>query len=297
MVVDATLGGGGHSREILRKIGEEGKLIAFDLDAESIKGFKAQISKFLPRRQAGKIQNSGNIFLIQENFSELDAMLKEIGINEVDAILADLGWSSDQLEGKGMSFQKNEPLDMRLDKKQELSAEKIVNEYAETEIGKIIREYGEEKFWRSIAKNIVKSRKIKRIESTVELARIIANSIPPKYRHGKLNPATKTFQAIRIAVNEELSNLKNFLAQSLSVLGEKSRLVVISFHSLEDRIVKNFFRENARGCICPKDFPKCNCGQAPKVMIITKKPVRVGEEEIIENPRSRSAKLRACEKI
>jgi 16S rRNA (cytosine1402-N4)-methyltransferase len=285
VVVDATLGGGGHSQKILERVGEKGILIGIDADKEATDKFS---------RSSGKFEN---VILVNDNFSNLESILENLKIEKVDAILADLGWSSDQLEGKGMSFSKDEELDMRLDARQALSAKTLVNEYDEAELGKIIREYGEEKFWKSIAKKIVDSRKEKKIETTKELAEIVANSVPPKYRHGKLNPATKTFQAIRIAVNEELSNLENFLPQAISVLEKKGRLAIISFHSLEDRIVKIFFRENARGCICPSNFPKCVCANEAKISVLTKKPVLPSEEEIAKNPRSRSAKLRVCERI
>lgn len=282
-VVDATLGRGGHSREVLKKIGSNGILIGIDADMDAIKKF-------------AEFQNSGNIFLVQENFTELKNILNEIGINKADAILADLGWSSDQLSGRGMSFMKDEPLDMRLQEKQELDARKIVNEYSEKELGRIIREYGEEKFWKNITRKIIKYRKNKRIETTKELAEIIAGAVPAKYYYGKISPATRTFQALRIEVNSELENLKKFVPQAISALKAKGRLAVISFHSLEDRIVKNIFRENARGCICPPDFPQCVCGKKPEVSLITKKPIVPGREEVRSNPRARSAKLRVCEK-
>ena len=279
-VVDATLGGGGHSFEILERIGSSGKLIAIDADEEATRKFKA-----------GK-----NVFLVNDNFVNLEEILTDLKIEKVNAILADLGWSSDQLSGKGMSFLKDEPLDMRLNEKQELNARQVVNEYSEKELGRIIREFGEDRFWKNIARRIVFSREKKKIETTKELSEIVKQAIPGKYRHRKIYPATKTFQALRIEINRELENLKKFIPQAVSVLDRKGRLGIISFHSLEDRIVKNSFRENARGCICPPDFPQCACGKKPNVSLVTKKPVVPGEEEIKNNPRARSAKLRVCEK-
>ena len=288
VVVDATLGGGGHSEAILNRIGDNGKLIAIDADEEAIERFKLKI-------QSAKFKVKENLFLINDNFSNLERILEAIGINKVDGIIADLGWSSDQVLGRGMSFQKDEDLDMRFNKSQKLTAREIVNEYPKDRLEKIIREYGEERFAGNIAKKIVDRRKDKNIKTTGELAEIIKESIPRRF-WGKINPATKTFQALRIEVNDELNNLRKFLPQAISALNPKGRLAVISFHSLEDRIVKNIFRENAGGCICPKEFPQCRCGRQPEIEIITKKPIIAGEKEIEGNPRARSAKLRVCEK-
>jgi 16S rRNA (cytosine1402-N4)-methyltransferase len=281
IVVDATLGGGGHSREILKKI-KNGKLIAIDADNEAIKNF----------------ETGENIFLVNENFVNLENILADLKIEKVDAVLADLGWSSDQLEGKGMSFRKDEPLDMRLDMNQELSAKKIVNEYGQTELENIIKNYGEERFWKNIAKKIIEYRKVKKIETTKELACVISDAVPSKYKFDKINPATRTFQALRIETNNELENLKKFIPVAIKSLNFGGRLAIISFHSLEDRIVKNSFRENARGCI----FTDPITGQktvedAPVIKIISRKPVTAGEKEIKDNSRARSAKLRVCEKI
>jgi 16S rRNA (cytosine1402-N4)-methyltransferase len=281
IVVDATLGGGGHTREILKKIGEEGKLIAIDADMQAIENFEAK----------------KNVFLVNDNFANLENILKELKIEEVSAILADLGWSSDQLIGKGMSFQTDEPLDMRLSKKQKITAQEIVNGYEKKELERIFKEYGEEKFWKSIARKIIEVRSNRKIETTKELVEIINQAVPEKFKHGKLHPATRAFQAIRIEVNSELENLEKFIKGALETLKPKGRLAVISFHSLEDKIVKNSFRENARGCICPPNFPQCVCGKIPKVSVITKKPVRPGKkEEMKKNPRARSAKMRVAEK-
>ncbi len=285
-VVDATLGAGGHSREILKKIGESGKLIVIDQDQEAIDDFKKSV--------AGDLRVS----LVKDNFSNLDGILRGLDIFSVDAILADLGFSSDQLEDekRGLSFQKDSPLDMRLDQANELTAEKIVNEYDLEKIEKILKEYGEEQFARNIAKKICEAREIKRIQSTFDLVGIINKAIPEKFKHGKIHCATKTFQALRIAINQELEVLEKFVPVAIEKLKSGGRLAIISFHSLEDRIVKNIFRENARGCICPPDFPQCVCGRKAKIKIITRKPVESSDLEVAENSRSRSAKLRVLEK-
>ncbi len=289
VVVDATLGGGGHSREILKKIGKSGQLIGFDADMVAIKEFEKEIKKY----------NWRNIVLVNANFRNLTKELVKLEIGKVDVILADIGYSSDQLGDvrRGISFQVESPLDMRFDKNQELTAEKVINEYGQEELENILRKFGEEKFAKNISKGILKYRKEKKIKTTKELVEIIENSIPKKYHYGKIHLATKTFQAIRIEVNKELESLQNFLPQALNSLKPRGRLAVISFHSLEDRIVKEIFRENARGCICPRDFPVCLCGEVEKVKIITKKPLMAGEGELEINPRSRSAKLRVCELI
>lgn len=292
VVVDATLGGGGHTHEILKKIGSNGKLIAIDLDARAVERFKA-------RNQRNKQEIGERIFLANGNFSDLGKILDELKIKKIDAILADLGWSSDQLENPeyGMSFLSDAPLDMRLGKSRELTAEHIVNRYPTKDLEKIIRDFGEEKFWKIIAEKIDERRKEKPIKNTGELAQIIKSAVPPKYRHGRIHPATRTFQAFRIEVNQELSNLEKFIPQAIEALNVSGRLAIISFHSLEDRIVKNSFKKAAAGCVCPKDFPKCTCGKDPQIRIITKHPISPSDKEIRDNPRSRSAKLRVCEKI
>ena len=298
IVVDATFGGGGHTRLIREHIGKQGIIIGIDADIKAIENFaEFPISNFqFPNNFQIPIYKKENIFLVNSNFNNLEKILEAIGVKRVDAILADLGWSSDQLTGKGMSFQKNEELDMRLSRDQELTAKKVVNEYELEELERIIRQYGEEKFSKNIVKRINEYRTKKEIVTTQELAGIITEAIPEKFRFGK-NPATKTFQAIRIEVNQELKNLKKFIEQAVRVLKPRGRLAIISFHSLEDRIVKDIFRENARGCICPPDFPQCNCGNKPKILVITKKPITPEAEEIEKNLRSRSAKLRVCEKL
>ncbi|MFZ5982711.1 MAG: 16S rRNA (cytosine(1402)-N(4))-methyltransferase RsmH [Patescibacteria group bacterium] len=291
VVVDATLGSGGHSSEILKAIGENGIFVGIDVDGNNIENFQSKV-------ESGKLKAEGRIFLVNDNFGNIENILEDLGIEKVDAILADLGYSSDQLENPeyGMSFREDAPLDMRLSRKQELSAREVVNEYSEEKLEELIREKGEERFAKRIAGEIVRKRSLSPISTTGELAKIVASSIPERYRSGRIHPATKTFQAIRIEVNNELANLEKFISASISVLASGGRLAIISFHSLEDRIVKNKFRENARGCICPASFPKCVCGRKPALRLITKKPVVPDTGEIGENPRSRSAKLRVVEK-
>jgi 16S rRNA (cytosine1402-N4)-methyltransferase len=288
VVVDATLGGGGHSREILKIIGDVGKLIVIDADAGAVERFKSKMEE----------DGTMNVIAVNDNFRNLERILQYLEVEKVDAILADIGYSSDQLEDpeRGISFQLSSPLDMRFDQKQDLTAEKIVNEYGQAELERVIKEYGEEKFYKSITKGILAYRKDKRIKNTKELVGIIENHVPERYRHGRISPATKTFQAIRIEVNRELDSLTQFLVAAVGALAPHGRLAVISFHSLEDRIVKEFFRENARGCICPQDFPVCLCGNLAKLTILSRKPIISGPDEVEGNPRSRSAKLRVCEK-
>jgi len=287
-VVDATLGGGGHSREILKIIGKEGRLVAIDQDAAAIENFKHRSPA-----------ETGNLVLVKDNFSNIEKILGGRGIESVDGILADLGYSSIQLEDEsyGLSFLADAPLDMRLDRENRLTAASIINVYSFEKLAGIIKNYGEEKFAGSIAKKIVLQRKIKPIESTAELVEIINGAVPERYKHQNIHFATRTFQAIRIETNHELENLERFIPAAIDVLGQGGRLAIISFHSLEDRIVKNIFRDNARGCICPPNFPQCSCGHLAKVKIMTRKPVVPSDAEILDNPRARSAKLRICERL
>lgn len=292
IVVDATLGGGGHSRSILEKIGDRGKLVAIDLDKRAIENFRLMTDDFRPSRRE-------NIFLINDNFANLGNILNSLGIEKVDAILADLGWSSDQMEDthRGLSFLTNAPLDMRLNQSQELTAKKVVNDYSQEKIEEIIRHYGEEKFSRQIARKVIDWRTKHPIDTTQDLVAIIAEAVPEKYKHGKIHYATRTFQALRIEVNKELEKLEEFIPEAIDRLSPAGRLAIISFHSLEDRIVKNIFKDKAGGCVCPVDFPQCVCGRKPIVKIITKKPIIPREKEINENPRARSAKMRVAEKM
>ncbi len=294
IVVDATLGGGGHSLEILKRIGPGGKLVAIDRDEEALERFRKRVEE-----SKGDNFFLANIKIVKANFAEIEVIVKDLGIAGVDGIVADLGFSSDQMEDieRGLSFQSEGPLDMRLDRSQELTAHQIVNEYPQAELEYILKNYGEEKFFKGIVKKIIEARQKKPIEMTTELAEIVGSAIPEKFKHGKIDPATKTFQAVRIETNKELESLEKFLPDAIESLKAGGRLAVISFHSLEDRIVKNMFRENARGCICPPEFPECRCGRKSVIKIITKKPIGPSEAEIVANPRSRSAKLRICEKI
>jgi 16S rRNA (cytosine1402-N4)-methyltransferase len=280
--IDATLGEGGHTAAILERNGPEGKVLGIDLDPQQIENSKWLIEKFGQR-----------IILINDSYVNLKGVVKREDFKPINGILLDLGMSSAQLEesGRGFSFLKDEPLDMRYDSENqkskiknqnELTAEKIVNEWSKDEIEKILKEYGEERFAKQIAKEVVKERRIKRIKSTFQLKEIIKKAVPLKFQHRKIRCATKTFQALRIAVNDELNNLKKVLPQALSVLSSEGRIVIISFHSLEDRIVKNFFRDKQKEGV---------------IKILTKSPITTSEEEIKENPRSRSAKLRVAMKI
>ncbi len=292
-VVDATLGGGGHSELVLAKIGEEGKLIAFDQDHEAI-------DKFEKKLKLGNFENSqAKIFLVNQNFSKLKDSLTSLGIEKVDGILADLGISSDQLADtdRGISFMGDGPLDMRMNRQAELTAEKVVNEYAHCDLARILRQYGDEQYASSIASKIVVAREQERITRTPQLVAIIQSAVPGQYRRKKIHCATKTFQALRMEVNQELESLSSFLFQAVEVLRPGGRLAVITFHSGEDTLTKHWFRENARGCICPPQFPQCRCGHKPAIKIITRKPTVASEEELAVNPRARSAKLRVVEKM
>lgn len=293
VVVDATLGGGGHSKLVLEKIGDSGKLIAFDQDRDAIDRFNVQM-------KSGRVGNSkAEIFLVNKNFSTLKDSLISFGISSVDAVLADLGISSDQLADtdRGISFMGDAPLDMRMNMQGELTAEKVVNEYSQQELVRILREYGDEQYANSIARKILTVREQKKITRTQELVSIVESSVPGFYKRKKIHCATKTFQALRIEVNRELESLDSFLFQAVETLRPGGRLAVITFHSGEDALVKHWMRQNARGCICPPEFPQCRCGNKPLLRIITRKPIVAGENELKENPRARSAKLRVAEKM
>ena len=282
--VDCTAGGGGHSLEIARRLGETGRLICFDQDKEAIAAAKKRLSDYSPT-------------FINRNFAQIKPALAELGITSIDGALMDLGVSSYQLDNpeRGFSFHEDAPLDMRMSG-EGASAFDVVNEYPESELTRILFEYGEEKFARGIASGIVRARNTAPIKTTGELAEIIRNNVPLKVRREK-NPCRKTFQAIRIEVNRELDVLKTALDDAFELLSPGGRLSVITFHSLEDRIVKQKFKELSEGCTCPKDFPVCVCGNKPKAFPVNKKPITADEEELSENPRSRSAKLRVLEKL
>ena len=279
-------GGAGHSEEIVKRLSNKGLLIGIDRDEEALKAAKK------------KLENYKNVKYIHGNHDEIYNILSELGIDKVDGILLDLGVSSYQLDEKnrGFSYMGNAKLDMRMDKTEELTAEKIVNEYSEERLEKIISKYGEERFARTIAKNICIERKNKKIETTEELVEIIKNSIP-KSKQNDGHPAKRTFQAIRIEVNNELEPLYNTILDSIKVLKEHGRLAVITFHSLEDRLVKEAFVDAEGKCTCPKDLPYCVCGYKSYGKILTKKPIIPTREEQEENSRSKSAKLRIFERI
>ena len=293
VVVDATLGGGGHSLRILRKILPNGKLIAIDRDEAAIERFKEKIAK-----ENLDIKKE-NLILVNDNFANVKNILADLDVENADAVLADFGLSSDQLDDneRGFSFNSDSRLDMRMDRNQELSAYEVVNNYSEEELRKIIREFGEEKFAGRIAKNIVEARKNKKIEKVSELVEIILASVPEKFKHQKIHPATRTMQAIRIEVNQELESIEKFVRNATEILSLGGRLAVISFHSGEDRLVKNIFRDLAIACVCPPEFPVCRCGRKAQIKIISKKPIVASEEEVKENPRARSAKMRVAEKV
>ena len=278
-------GGAGHSEEIVKRLSDKGLLIGIDRDEEALKAAKKRLA------------NYKNVKYIHGNHDDIYNILEELGINKVDGILLDLGVSSYQLDEKdrGFSYIVNAKLDMRMDKTQELTAEKVVNEYSEEKLANLIFKYGEERFSRIIAKNICKQRKEKKIETTDELVDIIRNSIP-RSKQNDGHPAKRTFQAIRIEVNNEIKPLYNTVLDCIKVLNEQGRLAIITFHSLEDRAVKEAFIEAEGKCTCPKDLPYCVCGCVSYGKIITRKPIIPTKEEQEENSRSKSAKLRIFER-
>lgn len=287
LYVDCTLGGAGHSSLIASKL-TTGKLYSFDQDEKAIAAAKERLTQY-----------QENVVLIKSNFRYIKDELYERGIQKVDGILFDLGVSSPQLdEGeRGFSYQHDAPLDMRMDQSHPLSAKEVINEWSEEEIANVIFRYGEEKFSRKIARNIVKHRTVKEIETTGELVEIIKEAIPAAARRTGPHPAKRTFQAIRIAVNDELNVFEQTLHDAIELLNPNGRVSVITFHSLEDRICKTIYQEYAKGCICPPDFPICSCGNTPSIKIITRKPTLPSDKELEENPRARSAKLRIAEKL
>lgn len=286
--VDATLGLGGHTEAILESSNYQAKVIGFDVDKETLSVSKRELSAF-----------TSHVVFVNENFSEIDKVLENLGINEVDGIVADLGMSSYQLEmsGRGFSFRRAETLDMRMDTELSGTAYDLINEKDEEEISKILKEYGEEKWSKKIAREIARFRRKKPIETSVELADIVSRAIPRKFHPRGIHPATKTFQAIRIAVNDELENLEIFLEKAVPLLKAGGRIAVISFHSLEDRLVKNMFKKFSSPCICPPQLPICMCGRKGILKILTRSPLTPSTEEVLNNPRSRSAKLRIGERI
>ena len=287
--IDATIGFGGHSSEILKKISPNGKLIGIDQDEEALAWLGANLKDKYP-----------NLTLKKENFYDIEKVARENGHKNANGIIADIGVSSYQLDEpmRGFSFKNEGPLDMRMDKDQELTAAEVINTYSEQDLTDIFSKYGEERLSKTIAREIVRERAEKPFKTTLELSLLVQSIYTKKGLKGlKIHPATRTFQALRIEVNDELKSLEIFLPQALDLLAKKGRLAVITFHSLEDRIVKDFFQKEAKGCICPPDYPICKCGHDAKIKILTKKPVLATEKEIKENPRARSAKLRVIEKI
>ena len=282
--VDGTAGGAGHSSAIAARLSEKGRLIALDRDPDAVAAATERLSVY------------PNARVYHRNYSEIRAVLDELDIDYADGILMDLGVSSFQLDegSRGFSYHSDAPLDMRMSK-EGMSAADVVNTYSESELARIIFEYGEEKFSRRIASNIVSAREASPIETTLQLADIIRDSVPQKARREK-NPCKKTFQAIRIAVNGEFEHLEKGLEDAFFSLRAGGRLAVITFHSLEDRIVKKKFAEWCRGCVCPPDFPQCVCGRKPQGNLVNRKPLEAKEQELERNNRSRSAKLRIIER-
>lgn len=285
--VDCTLGGAGHSSEIVKRLSSKGRLIGIDQDKDALKA-------------AGeRLKDYNNVTLVHNNFYNIDEILHELNIEKVDGILMDLGVSSYQLDNaeRGFSYMNDAPLDMRMNRDSDFSAYEIVNQYSEKELFRIIKDYGEEKFAKRVASFIVNARAEKNIETTLELVEIIKNAIPAKARREGPHPAKRTFQAIRIEVNSELRILNKTIEDGISRLNEGGRMAIITFHSLEDRIVKHKFKELENPCTCPPQFPICACGKTPIVKVISRKPIDPSEEELEFNPRSRSAKLRVAEKL
>ena len=286
--VDGTLGGGGHAYEVLRRLSPKGRLIGIDQDADAIKAAGERLLEFGSR-----------VTIVRSNYCNMRLELQKLGIDRVDGILLDLGVSSFQLDSaeRGFTYREDASLDMRMDRRQAKTARDIVNEYSEQELFRVIRDYGEDKFAKNIAKHIAAARAIKPIETTGELVEIIRGAIPAKVRMNGGHPAKKTFQAIRIELNGELEVLKNSLDDMIDLLKPGGRICVITFHSLEDRMVKTIFKTNENPCTCPSNFPVCVCGNKPKGRLAVKKPIVPGEEELTKNKRSKSSKLRVFERI
>ena len=284
--VDGTLGGAGHSSEIAKRLGSNGRLIGIDQDMDAIAAASKRLAEY------------NNVSIVHSNYVNIRSVLDDLNIQGVDGILLDLGVSSYQLDNKerGFSYREDAPLDMRMDRDSDYTAADIVNDYSEEELRRIISRYGEEKFAGRIASGIVKFREKQRIETTFQLNEIIKNAIPAAARRQGGNPGKRTYQAIRIELNKELSVLEESLADMIDILKPGGRFCIITFHSLEDRIVKNAFKDAEHPCICPPEFPVCTCGRVSKGRIVTRKPIVADEEELERNPRSSSAKLRVFEK-
>ena len=284
--VDGTLGGGGHAYEIARRLSDKGSIIGIDQDAAAIEAAGIRLKDF-----------GEKVTIVRSNYCDMKSKLHELGIDKVDGIVLDLGVSSYQLDTaeRGFSYREDAPLDMRMDTRQKMTARDIVNDYTEADLYRVIRDYGEDKFAKNIAKHIVQARAVKPVETTAELSEIIRASIPMKFQKKSGHPAKRTFQAIRIELNRELDVLRDSLDDMIDLLNPGGRFCIITFHSLEDRIVKSAFRKNENPCTCPPDFPVCVCGKKSKGSIITKKPILPSEEELEYNSRSKSAKLRIFE--
>lgn len=284
--VDGTLGGGGHAYEVCRRLGDKGSIVGIDQDAAAIEAAGNRLKDF-----------GEKVTIVRSNYCDMKSKLHELGIDKVDGIVLDLGVSSYQLDTaeRGFSYREDAPLDMRMDTRQKMTARDIVNDYTEADLYRVIRDYGEDKFAKNIAKHIVQARAVKPVETTAELSEIIRASIPMKFQKKSGHPAKRTFQAIRIELNRELDVLRDSLDDMIDLLNPGGRLCIITFHSLEDRIVKSAFRKNENPCTCPPDFPVCVCGKKSKGSIITKKPILPSEEELEYNSRSKSAKLRIFE--
>ena len=286
--IDCTAGGGGHSLEIAKRLGENSRLICFDRDKAAIAAATERLKDYLDK-----------VTFVNENFSSLEQVLKDYKIDNLGGVLADLGCSSHQFDTaeRGFSYMQDAKLDMRMDTDSPLSAYNVVNEYSEESLRRIFFEYGEERFSAKIASYIIKHRSVKPIETTGELAEIIKSAIPKYNRNDGPHPAKRTFQAIRIEVNGELDAITPLISAAASAMLPSGRIAIISFHSLEDRIVKQKYKSLSSGCTCPRDFPVCVCGNKPILKEISKKPILPSDEELTQNPRSRSAKLRIAEKI
>ena len=284
---DGTLGGGGHSYEILKRLTGKGVLIGVDQDGDAIEAAGERLKEF-----EGKFQ------LVRSNYSEIETILNDLKISKIDGIVLDLGVSSYQIDNleRGFSYKEDAPLDMRMDQRQLLNAADVVNGYTEEQLIAMLRDYGEERYAKSIAKAIIEGRKDRPIATTQELSDIVKNAVPKKYQIAKGHPAKKTFQAIRIEVNNELNILRQTLDKMIEHLNPGGRICVITFHSLEDRIVKLNFRKNENPCTCPPDFPVCVCGKKSKGKVITRKPIVPSDEEVENNKRSKSSKLRIFER-
>ena len=285
--VDGTLGGGGHAYEVCSRLNDKGRFIGIDQDEAAIEAASARLRDFGER-----------VTIVRSNYCDMRSRLQELGIDKVDGIVLDLGVSSYQLDTaeRGFSYRVDAPLDMRMDRRQEMTAKDIVNDYSEMDLFRIIRDYGEDKFAKNIAKHIVMEREKGPIETTGQLIEIIKRAIPMKFQKTAGHPAKRTFQAIRIELNKELEVLRENLDDMIDLLNKDGRICIITFHSLEDRIVKTIFRKAENPCICPSHFPVCVCGNVPKGKVVTKKPILPSDGELEENSRSKSAKLRIFER-